>query len=1013
MSYYSHCPPELIKKCDKYFSKDYLNDAWKLFESCHLSISYSRGDIEKYFIISGIIKESGNYQVKVIYDSKRKDSFIKTNCNCPFWNENDHCSHTALLFIFFHLDNNFKNKSLFLGVRPREFGTIIESPLVLENSKGNRSYTSLRYNLTSEKVINFPIPQSFKGKIIVEIENRMSIKGIRFYYEDQEGNIFNKISIFENIYLFNWDSGICYSLSEDIKFFINKIRSMGNEYDQFEDFINKILSTYSKDIKVNIKRHHIKLEKINQCRVYVEIKGRFKTARINVLFYKEDKVVPPPFLIRAMTVRGGELSAFKQEERFDLFIKDVIDLLSSGNIKDKEMVISNNDNWERIITQAMSDEDVHVYDEGNEFLCLYNNKFINNIMCTIYNSFGSLAFKSSEYDSKNKTIIYKLNNKILLDGIMDFNVDMNRYGIKVFYNNKVTREWRPNISLRRTNKIDKWFDIDIDISDEDVSVIKNNKVQGNTMLINNELVLLDDNNMHLINFVKSNIDKNNISSSNKIRLKRSRIFEVLQIQNLGFDILSDEEKEICNRLLTLEKLPKQAIPSGVNISLRSYQVIGFNWLKFLYDNRLGACLADDMGLGKTIQTIVFIKSIIDSVNRVIIIAPVIILHNWKEEFQKLLGLDVCIYHGDGRNISDDKKIIVTSYNIMKKEIDTTLKDMSFDVVVFDEVQKIKNPNSLGASAARSINSNFYICLTGTPVENDISEFCNIIDLSVPGIWSSNLGNINVDSKKSREIIKSISSPFVLRRTKRQVLKDLPKKVENIVHLDFKSEEKKGYFEAFYNIRERIENTESRKKYGEILSGLMRLRKLCLWQEHNMNVYSTKLNFLIQSLEQIVMEGYQTIVFSQFTSYLDIIETYLSDKKFKFCRLDGTQSTKKRQTSIESFQNKGVPIFLISLKAGGVGLNLTAASYIFIMDPWWNPAVEQQAIDRAHRIGQSNSLTVYKLVIRNSIEQKVLELQDYKKELYKELLPDDENLFKGNISMKDFEQFFKESELEDL
>ena len=347
---------------------------------------------------------------------------------------------------------------------------------------------------------------------------------------------------------------------------------------------------------------------------------------------------------------------------------------------------------------------------------------------------------------------------------------------------------------------------------------------------------------------------------------------------------------------------------------------------------------------------------------------------------------------------------------MKREIDETFSDEHFDIVILDEVQHLKNIRSQGAYAARKISADFRICLTGTPVENDLAEFYNILDLSIPGIWGDLQFIRTSSNKKSRLLARKTAAPFILRRTKGQVLTDLPPKIENNVVLSFSKHEDDDYKNSLLRIKNKIQNAPSKKKYGEILRGLLELRQKCLWQKRTGEmtfreamVDSSKIEFLMETLEQILEEGHQAIVFSQFTTYLDIIQKVISERHWKWARIDGTQTVKKRQSQVEIFQEGKAPVFLISLKAGGVGLNLTAASYVFIMDPWWNPAVESQAIDRAHRIGQQNTLTVYKPIIKGSVEEKVLELQAMKKELFKDLLPDDdETLFTGKLTMKDFE-----------
>jgi SNF2 family DNA or RNA helicase len=296
------------------------------------------------------------------------------------------------------------------------------------------------------------------------------------------------------------------------------------------------------------------------------------------------------------------------------------------------------------------------------------------------------------------------------------------------------------------------------------------------------------------------------------------------------------------------------------------------------------------------------------------------------------------------------------------------------------------------------------------VENDLAEFYNILDLSIPGIWGDLQFVRTSSNKKSRLLARKTAAPFILRRTKSQVLTDLPPKIENNVMLGFNKHEDEDYKASLIRIKNKIQQAPSKKKYGEILRGLLELRQKCLWQKRQGEmafreamVDSAKIEFLMETLEQIIEEGHQAIIFSQFTTYLDIIQKVIGERHWKMARIDGTQTVKKRQSQVELFQEGKAPVFLISLKAGGVGLNLTAASYVFIMDPWWNPAVESQAIDRAHRIGQQNTLTVYRPIIKGTVEEKVLELQAMKKELFKDLLPDDdESLFTGKLSMKDFE-----------
>ena len=489
-----------------------------------------------------------------------------------------------------------------------------------------------------------------------------------------------------------------------------------------------------------------------------------------------------------------------------------------------------------------------------------------------------------------------------------------------------------------------------------------------------------------------------------LNFKRSRIFELFELKKHGIDgALTKEEEDICENLLNMTEMPTYAVPKIFENIPRDYQLTGYQWLRFLFSNRFGACLADDMGLGKTLQTIMFLESIIDEVETVLIVCPVSILLNWQNEINKFSSLDVEIYYGEGRSLKKNKKIILTSYGVMKKESYTTFQELGLDILIMDEVQHLKNIRSQGATAARNLNAKFRICLTGTPVENDLSEFYNIMDLSIPGIWGDLSLFKTSSSKKSRLLAKQTVRPFILRRTKEEVLTELPEKIENHVYLNFKDEEREHYIATLANIRKRMQTVQQGRKYSEILKSLLQLRQLCLWQNQKF-LMSTKIDFLLENLEQLLEEGHKVLVFSQFTTYLDHIQNKVRERSWNFARIDGSQNMKKRQSEVDRFQDGDAQVFLISLKAGGVGLNLTAASYIFLMDPWWNPAVENQAIDRAYRIGQENKLTVYRPIIKDSVEEKVLVLQNTKRELFKDLMSnEDSNFFSGKLSLDDFQQ----------
>lgn len=417
-----------------------------------------------------------------------------------------------------------------------------------------------------------------------------------------------------------------------------------------------------------------------------------------------------------------------------------------------------------------------------------------------------------------------------------------------------------------------------------------------------------------------------------------------------------------------------------NPELREYQKEGISWLFNLYKKGFGGILADDMGLGKTRQIIFFLQHI-EQNSKVLIVVPMSLLYYWKEEIEKYLPhLSLCFYHGHKR-ILEKSDILVTSYQIFRRDEDK-LKKENFHLIIFDEIQFLKNNNSKTSFVAKKFHG-IKIGLTGTPFENNLDELLTLFHICVPML----------ELKKTHSLVlKKIIKPFLLRRTKEEVLKDLPSKQEQYVFLELSDQERYEYnqtLSAFKNI------LESERNSIEILKVFTKLRLQCLFQKE----LSTKLEFLKEQINSLGDK--KILVFSQFTSFLDILQKHFPQSY----RLDGTMSQKKRLENITGFkESSGKQIFFISLKAGGHGLNLQEASYVFLMDPWWNPAVEDQAIGRSHRLGQKNFVHIFKPIIKNSIEEKVLSMKESKKALFSDFLDgfEEKTLFEDFLKeIKDF------------
>lgn len=472
------------------------------------------------------------------------------------------------------------------------------------------------------------------------------------------------------------------------------------------------------------------------------------------------------------------------------------------------------------------------------------------------------------------------------------------------------------------------------------------------------------------------------------------------------------------------------VPSLVNATLRHYQQKGFEWMVLLAKAGAGACLADDMGLGKTLQTISFFAYRLEqSANeKYLVVCPSSLVYNWAAELEKFAPhIKTIIYHGLQRNLEDigveENKVIITTYGTLRSDIEK-IAAIHFDVVVIDESHNIKNPAALITRAVNQLQATMRIALSGTPVMNNTFDLYAQLSFLLPGMFGSREFFKReyadaIDDEQDVDKIKALqrlTAPFILRRTKEQVATDLPEKTESILWCEMGGSQKMLYESIRENVRNSVfldikQNGFNKGKLS-VINGMLKLRQVCnssaLLKEEDeqpKRYESIKLDMLSEELQQIVQE-HKALVFSQFTSMLDLIEARLKKEKIVYCRLDGSTPIEMRQQLVNDFQQIDSPekVFLISLKAGNAGLNLTAADYVFIVDPWWNTAVEQQAIDRTHRIGQLKNVFAYKMICKDTIEEKIIQLQQRKKKLAAELIGEEEGFVKA-LSEDDIDFLF--------
>lgn len=539
----------------------------------------------------------------------------------------------------------------------------------------------------------------------------------------------------------------------------------------------------------------------------------------------------------------------------------------------------------------------------------------------------------------------------------------------------------PDIKITRNSS--GWFEIDlscdfggdiIDLSSKiDLFANKNEaEIDGKKIILPESIIAAKD---------------DILFEGNKLIINQRNIFHLLHI-------IYDSNSEITD-FFSYSDI-HLVLPNSFTAVAYPYQIDGVKWLKFLFLNHLGGCLADDMGLGKTFQIIAFLSDleVRKSIHKVLIVVPKTLLSNWKREFEKFSpSHSIGIYHGDRRadfdfNLYD---IIITTYHTAYLDLDR-LNQNGFTLTIFDEIQTIKNHKSVISSAMKQICTDIRFGLSGTPMENSISELWNIMDILNPGVFSSHASFMARYSGRNYDELKTILNVFILRRMKKDVLKELPPKYEQIIYCDMDQAQRRLYASISVAVKSMIMNLKAFAA-PVVLKGLTLLRECCchpLLLDEATNVEhiteSCKLEALKILVENLFESGHKILIFSNYTSMLRIIESELAKTesyKRAIFYLDG--QTKNRSELVTRFESATEGIFLISIKAGGVGLNLVSAQDVIIYDPWWNPFVEQQAIDRAYRIGQERAVSVYKLVAANTLEEKIIDMQTSKERNFDELI----------------------------
>ena len=676
-----------------------------------------------------------------------------------------------------------------------------------------------------------------------------------------------------------------------------------------------------------------------------------------------------------------------------------------------------------------SDKDTIIVPDNDKILIVKRNKEAEQEFISKLGGLHSQFIKQTE----NKSLVLKgadvLKNNwffLFVDAMKEMKVPV--YGFDALKNFRFNTA-KPSTHIHLSSGMD-WFDAKVELAfgEQHIGIDEIQKALTNKQ----SFVQLNDGTLGILpdEWIKKYalLFKVGEGKNNQLRLSKfhmsviDELYEQRDEHELSFEL--DEKYE---RLRNFKSIPEIPIPQQLENRLRPYQLSGFHWLNYLNNVGWGGILADDMGLGKTVQALSMLQHFAEEEGslKALVVCPTTLIYNWENEIKKFTpSLTWRIHHGNARakrkeDFGEDN-IIITTYGTLRSDIQMLMK-IPFDYVVLDESQAIKNPASKVTKAAGLLKAKNRVCMSGTPLQNNTFDIYAQMNFLNPGLLGSveffrNEFSTPIDKlgeQEQKEHLKKLLYPFILRRTKEQVAKDLPEKTETILFCEMEAAQKSVYDTYRNAYRNKILGVIDEQGVGRsqltILQGLMKLRQICdspaiLNEDEKYPNVSIKLEELTREITENIGE-HKALIFSQFLGMLSLIKEKLTENNIEFEYFDGSTSAADREKAIQNFQsNEQCRVFLISLKAGGVGLNLTAADYVYIVDPWWNPAVEQQAIDRTHRIGQTKNIFAYRMICKDTIEDKILQLQERKRILAKELISDDQTFVKS-LSKEDVEYLF--------
>ena len=952
----------------------------------------------------------GFYSYNVTINWLDKFNF-KCSCNCRNYKKYNSCLHIGAILWHYQdslfKDNELEISDLFLkkySCLSPDIKQEIKLELYFEFSENNIKYW-LKIGINQFYLINDnnklkKFKEAYYFNKIFELSNTFFYSNSKYYFNDQTKELLNYLFLNDDLFLSKQEFlGLTRYLT-NIKFYIINYGYINNI---FYTIPTKFNLTY------NNNYYYLTLEDYNN---YL-----FVNNTDFLIIYKNDLYIIPNEYINIINDFRNTLLNKISFSNFNIFKNGLynsiykllnIDKECNKKINNKPVVL------------------IYLDIKNNNILCKLEFKY-NEIKYPYFNKenlierdylFENIIIKelySYGFLSVNNNLILKDNDKIgtfleyyLPKLVKDYEVYISQKlnKIKVIKDVNISSSFK----LNNNNLISYNFNVNnLDILEIN-KIIENLKLHKKYYrLKNGDLInLLNNKNLNNFNELLDDLKIKKLSSNN-ISFPLTKAFYLNSLKNKKYDFLNYDSSfnEFLNNFNEYKNVNLQ-FNNVDNKQLRNYQKLGVKWLYILYKTHLGGILADEMGLGKTYEAICFIKEVLkDNKNsKILIITPTSLIYNWEKELVKfspnikyLIIYDNKIKRKKLYDFYNDYNIFITSYGLIRNDNDYYL-NKKFDICLIDEAQNIKNYYTLLSNKIKNIKAHTKIALTGTPIENSILDLWNIFDFILPGY----LGNLDdfmmkYHNFKNLEELKVLIGPFILRRTKKDVIKDLPSKIEKNIYLELTDTAKALYLKNLSLTKKELNNSSSKIK---ILALLMKLRQICIDPHLIYDNYpeeSVKMLKLLEIVRYYVKNNHKILIFSSFKSVIDNVELLFKENNITSYKITGSVKSNERNELVNNFNKNNINCFLITLKAGGVGLNLTSADIVIHLDIWWNPQVEIQATDRAHRIGQTKTVTVLKLITRGTIEENILKLQEQKSILSNELITtNNNNLF--NLSKED-------------